>query len=106
MFLSIDTIHFFTKPYSHSYLSGLWALSWHGIIPEKAIADYLYLESGEWDSSRMESMRGEGMRPIRPKGWCCCEIRRVAIGEIYPRSCGDWKSHPRICPGQYLEEPP
>ena len=57
MFLSIDTIHFFTKTYSHSYLSGLWALSWYGIIPEKAIADYLYLESGEWDSSRMESVR-------------------------------------------------
>ncbi len=25
--------------------------------PEKAIADYLYLESGEWDEGRMESMR-------------------------------------------------
>ncbi|MDP2790425.1 MAG: hypothetical protein Q8O15_01565 [Rectinemataceae bacterium] len=95
--------------YSPSYLSGLWALSWYGIIlekvelntcvttrptrnfensfgrfsyrslkpslfngwerivifnaevlvatPEKAIADYLYLESGEWDEGRMESMR-------------------------------------------------
>lgn len=95
--------------YNPSYLSGLWALSWHGIIPEKvelnisvttrptrnfensfgrfsyqsvkpglfngwerteilgaavlvatpekAIADYLYLESGEWDEGRMESMR-------------------------------------------------
>lgn len=95
--------------YSPSYLSGLWALSWYGIIPEKvvlhtcvttrptrsfensfglfsyrsvkpalfngwerteiwgahvllatpekAIADYLYLESGEWDESRMDSMR-------------------------------------------------
>ena len=95
--------------YSPSYLSGLWALSWYGIIPEKterhtsvttrptrifensfgrfsyrtlkpefftgwerillagaeiliatpekAIADYFYLESGEWDEERMESMR-------------------------------------------------
>lgn len=95
--------------YSPSYLSGLWAMSWHGIIPEKvelntcvttrptrsfensfgrfsyqslkpslfngwerteilgaevlvatpekAIADYLYLESDEWDEGRIESMR-------------------------------------------------
>jgi len=95
--------------YSPSYLSGLWALSWYGVIPErvelytcvttrptrsfenafgrfayrslkpalfagweriviagaevliatpeKSIADYLYLESGEWDEGRMESMR-------------------------------------------------
>ena len=95
--------------YSPSYLSGLWALSWHGIIPEKtelhtsvttrptrsfvnilgrfsyrslkpslfegweklliagaqvlvatpekALADHFYLEPGEWNEERMESMR-------------------------------------------------
>lgn len=95
--------------YSPSYLSGLWVLSWYGIIPEKtevytsvttrptrefansfgqfsyrsikpilfggweripifgaevfvalpekALADHLYLESGEWTEARMESMR-------------------------------------------------
>lgn len=95
--------------YHPSYISGLWALSWYGIIPEKvvlttsittrptrvfensfgqfsyrtikqelfsgwnritlsgaqvqiaspekALADYLYLESGEWDEARMDSMR-------------------------------------------------
>lgn len=95
--------------YHPSYLSGLWALSWYGIIPEKtelytsvttratrtfensfgrflyqslkpslfggwvqtaiagaeviiaspekALTDYFYLESGEWDETRMTSMR-------------------------------------------------
>jgi len=95
--------------YRPSYLSGLWALSWYGIIPEKtelytsattratrtfenpfgrflyqtlkpslfggwvrtaiagaevliaapekALADYFYLESGEWNETRMTSMR-------------------------------------------------
>jgi len=95
--------------YHPSYLSGLWALSWYGIIPEKtelytsvttratrtfenpfgrflyqslkpslfggwvrtaiagaevliatpekALADYFYLESGEWNETRMTSMR-------------------------------------------------
>ena len=95
--------------YSPSYLSGFWALSWYGVIPEKvdlyssvttrstrsfensfgrfsyrslkpalfagwektlvsgvevliatpekALADHFYLESGEWNEGRMESMR-------------------------------------------------
>ena len=95
--------------YGPSYLTGLWALSWFGVIPEKselltsgtirptrnfensfgrfsyqslkpslfngwerlaivgaevlvarpekALADHFYLESGEWNEERMESMR-------------------------------------------------